>query len=115
MIIDKATLFSDEPQKSEFWGSFGTCLKKTKKKSYSAFVLIFVRIFSSFRFLFFKPWSNFEDIYEPAMSDKPSENIGKVLFSYFLLYILVDKWEINNLKRLILSKIYKILTIICLN
>lgn len=32
-IVDEAIPPPDEPQESEFWGSFGTCSKKVKKKS----------------------------------------------------------------------------------
>ena len=49
------------------------------------------------------------------MSDGPSENISEVLILHTSLYVLADKWGIDNLKWLTLSKIYKTLTMIRLN
>jgi hypothetical protein len=114
-IVDVATPLPDEPQKNEFWGSFGTHSKKAKKKSYLASTPTVVRTFSSLRFPLLKSRSNFEDTCEPAVSDGPSENIGEVLFIHTSLYVLAEKWGIGSLKRLTLSKIYKTLTIIRLD
>jgi hypothetical protein len=114
-IVDEATPPLDEPQESESWGSFATRSKKAKKRSYPASAPTLVRTFSSLRFPLLKPRSNFEDTCEPAVSDGPSENIGEVLLSHSSLYILADKWGIDSLKRLTLSKIYKTLTMIRLD
>lgn len=114
-IVNEATPPPDEPQESEFWGSFGARSKKAKKKSYPASVPTLVRTFSSLRFPLLKPRSNFEDTCEPAVSDGPSENIGEVLLIHSSLYVLADKWGIDSLKRLTLSKIYKTLTMIRLD
>jgi hypothetical protein len=49
------------------------------------------------------------------VSDGPSENIGEVLVIHSSLYVLAEKWGIDSLKRLTLSKIYKTLTMIRLD
>jgi hypothetical protein len=56
-----------------------------------------------------------EDICEPAVSDGPSENIDEVLLLHTSLYVLVEKWGIDSLKMLTLSKIHKTLTMIRLD
>jgi len=113
-IVDEATPLPDEPQEN-FWGGFGTPTKKGKKKSYLASAPTVVRTFSSLRFPLLKSRSNFEDTCEPAVSDGPSENIGEVLVIHSSLYVLAEKWGIDSLKRLTLSKIYKTLTMIRLD
>jgi hypothetical protein len=110
-IVDKATPLSDEPKENAFWGSFGTPSKKAKKKSYLASAPTVVRTFSSLRF----PLLKSEDTCEPVVSDGPSENIDEVLLLHTSLYVLAEKWGIDSLKMLTLSKIHKTLTMIRLD
>jgi hypothetical protein len=70
-----------------------------------------LRTFSSLRFPLLKP----EDTCAPAVSDGPCENIGEVLVMHSSLYVLADKWGIDSLKRLTLSKIHKTLAMIRLD
>lgn len=108
-IIDEAIPPLDEPQESGFFGSFGIHSKEAKKKSYPASTPTLVRTFNSLRFPLLKSRSNFEDTYKPAVSHEPNENIGEILVIHSSLYVLVENWGIDNLKRLTLSKIYKTL------
>jgi hypothetical protein len=114
-ITNEAIPPPDEAQESGFFGSFGTQSKKAKKKGYLASAPTLVRTFSSLRFPLLKPRSNFEDTCEPAVSDGPSENIDEVLLLHTSLYVLAEKWGIDSLKMLTLSKIHKTLTMIRLD
>jgi hypothetical protein len=42
---------------------------------------------------------------KPSMNSGPVENSGEVLLAHASLYVLAEKWGVNSLKMLVLSKL----------
>jgi len=48
--------------------------------------------------------------YKTSMNDGPVENSGEVLLAHASLYVLAQKWGVNSLKMLVLSKLHQTLS-----
>ncbi|KAN0117088.1 hypothetical protein V8E51_003065, partial [Hyaloscypha variabilis] len=46
---------------------------------------------------------------KPSMNDGPVESSGEVLLTHASLYVLAEKWGVNSLKILVLSKLHQAL------
>ncbi|PMD40831.1 hypothetical protein L207DRAFT_459618 [Hyaloscypha variabilis F] len=47
---------------------------------------------------------------KPSMNDGPIESSGEVLLAHASLYVLAEKWGVNSLKMLVLSKLHQTLS-----
>ncbi|KAG9228376.1 hypothetical protein BJ875DRAFT_477644 [Amylocarpus encephaloides] len=52
---------------------------------------------------------------EPPMDDGPVENSGEVLLAHASLYVLAEKWGVNDLNMLALSKLHRTLSTLSLD
>jgi hypothetical protein len=62
-------------------------------------------MFNSFKYPFIESRFNLY-IYKSSINDNLIKSNSEVLFAYTSLYILAEKWGVNSLKILVLSKLY---------
>ena len=96
------------------WGNWGNTYPKKekdkKKKGASAPKLTSaLDPFSSLSYLLPKPQTNLANAQGPCISDGPGETSFRLALAHASLYVLAEKWGIDNLKQLTLFKIYETL------
>lgn len=84
-----------------------------KKKSKSP-GLRYARLNPKFSSLYYKidPQTDFTKKYKPSLADGEKENVSKILLVHASLYVLGDKWGVEELRMLALSKLHKTLSML---
>lgn len=107
-----ATPSAREPE--DTWGlGYSGPSKKRKKfmncKSVSEPQTPASKIFNSLKYPLIESRSNFCAC-KPSMNDRPVEKSSEVLLAHASLYVLAEKWGVNSLKTLVLSKLHQTLS-----
>jgi hypothetical protein len=100
-----------------YWGSLSSASKKNKKKSQVTCTppQPTPTPFKSLTYTLLQPRSKFANTCDPAVMEGSEENITEALLSHASLYILAEKWGIESLKRLTLSKLHQTLNLLTLD